>query len=380
MRNKFFLCIFTLMIILTKNIFADESPQVSEQVTESINRHNVLLADQIYLADGKILKGKVIMVGKERVEYMPDGKVKSNYIPRSEIKKIVNENREEVVLNPALNINDIKDVSINLDYDMIYLKNNTIKYGKVLRVGDIHIEYDPEGEHPFDVCVRKDVEKIIYKNRKVVYFDKTYSGSRIEENKDDELDEKPSSWYIGLGIYSGFIDVKGADDIYPDVPSSMDGAMMKGGFSFYIGYVWSEKLHLGFDCTAFNWESMATYGFEFPDEDKNNPELNEDRSWSLITSSFLGSVKMFPWGNNGWFWKLSAGLTNIKIDLIEDGKSIDSKEADGLAFRVGGGYDWKVSGSFHIGVNVECFYNNYLNDQVFSNAQGMLAYMTLYWK
>lgn len=54
--------------------------------------------------------------------------------------------------------------------DTIHLKNGETLSGKILRVSETNIEYDPDGEIPFDTVRRDDVVKMVYSNGKSVIF------------------------------------------------------------------------------------------------------------------------------------------------------------------------------------------------------------------
>lgn len=65
----------------------------------------ILLADEIYLADGRVLKGKIIRVTPTSVEYDPERNIVFDILPRGQIKKIVYDSGSVVELNENGNIN-----------------------------------------------------------------------------------------------------------------------------------------------------------------------------------------------------------------------------------------------------------------------------------
>jgi hypothetical protein len=52
--------------------------------------------------------------------------------------------------------------------DTIFLKNGQTFSGKILRVTDANVEYDPDGPIPFDFVERENVLKLVYSNGRVV--------------------------------------------------------------------------------------------------------------------------------------------------------------------------------------------------------------------
>lgn len=70
--------------------------------------------------------------------------------------------------------------------DYIHLKNGTLLQGKVLKVTDSSIEYDPEGSIPFDTINRADVEKIVYDNGKSVIISESASSNTAVPEKAKE--------------------------------------------------------------------------------------------------------------------------------------------------------------------------------------------------
>lgn len=54
--------------------------------------------------------------------------------------------------------------------DQIYLKDAEIRKGKIIRITDNNLEFDPEGDRPFDVVDKKNVIRIVYDNGAVTIF------------------------------------------------------------------------------------------------------------------------------------------------------------------------------------------------------------------
>lgn len=57
-----------------------------------------IMGDEIYLSDGTVIKGKIIQVTPERIEYDPAGSSVFDIVPRGRILKIVYEDGSVVTL------------------------------------------------------------------------------------------------------------------------------------------------------------------------------------------------------------------------------------------------------------------------------------------
>ncbi len=68
-----------------------------------------------------------------------------------------------VILSPAM----------PLFADQIYLTTGVVIKGRILKVNDASVEYDPEGDRPFDIVSRHLVTKIVYDDGSVVEMTKT---------------------------------------------------------------------------------------------------------------------------------------------------------------------------------------------------------------
>lgn len=88
----------------------------------------------------------------------------------------------------------------NVLADEIYLKSNNILKGKVIKVTEFIVEYDPQGDKPFAVVPKDKIRKIVYDNGKVVNFS-------IENSKLSYNSEKISDWqeYDNFLLTSGLL-------------------------------------------------------------------------------------------------------------------------------------------------------------------------------
>ncbi len=79
--------------------------------------------------------------------------------------------------------------------DEIHLQDGIIIKGKIIQLTEKHIEYDPEGGRPFDLCPRGQVKKIVYDDGRVVrssFRDKIFfnDGTIVKCSIDKVTDEK----------------------------------------------------------------------------------------------------------------------------------------------------------------------------------------------
>lgn len=153
-----------------------------------------VFADDIYLNNGKKFTGKVLLVSKNKIEFVQEGKIKSKFYKTSNVQKVVYDNGK--VQNFTRNQTAVvtSKTSTKNTTDAILLKNEKILYGKILRVTNKNIEYDPQGNIPFDIVARKNVQKIIYRNGKEVNISGTSSRvSKEKSSRSNDLDSEPDN-------------------------------------------------------------------------------------------------------------------------------------------------------------------------------------------
>jgi hypothetical protein len=73
--------------------------------------------------------------------------------------------------------------------DEIYLKDGSIKNGKIITVTDLVVAYDPEGDIAYEVIKRSKVVKIVYDNGKEVVLDKKEFKKLNVDKTDNEYQE-----------------------------------------------------------------------------------------------------------------------------------------------------------------------------------------------
>ena len=98
--------------------------------------------------------------------------------------------------------------------DEIYLKDNTVLKGKILRVSEKNIEYDPEGDKPFDMVPRENAKKIVYDGGQTVLLEETVetAAAPAKTEKTPPVRQKGGylDSYLYLGALAGFADASGS--------------------------------------------------------------------------------------------------------------------------------------------------------------------------
>jgi len=137
--------------------------------------------------------------------------------------------------------------------DDIYIKENNdykVIKGKVLKVTENQIEYDPEGDVPFQTIKRDSVIKIVYENNETVFFDNE-KDKKKEESED--YSDKSFSLELELG-WNGYTGLGFRSDILIFNPISINfsggvagwGFRYGGGLRYYFDYPFSGALCAGF--------------------------------------------------------------------------------------------------------------------------------------
>jgi len=139
---------------------------------------------------------------------------------------------------------------VNIIADEIYLKgegDNNLIMGKVLKVSDTQIEYDPDGDIPFAIISRDRVIKIKYDNNEMVYLNMDEGSRESVKISDKHLSlEFELGWngYTGIGIRSDFLVFK-AISFNLGVGLAGWGYRLSGGSRFYFNYPYSGALCIG---------------------------------------------------------------------------------------------------------------------------------------
>jgi hypothetical protein len=147
-----------------------------------------LMADEIYLSNGDVVRGKIIQITDDRVEYDPDGARVFDVVEKNRVEKIRYDNGKVM----------------SYKFDTLYLVDGTTIRGSVIRVTKDEIVYTPEGSEEQKTITRGQVGRIEYSDGTAfeITADREKKDEAIEEKKKDEetavIEEKKQS--------GGFID------------------------------------------------------------------------------------------------------------------------------------------------------------------------------
>ncbi|MCP4131002.1 MAG: hypothetical protein GY754_08485 [bacterium] len=83
-------------------------------------------------------------------------------------------------------------ISSNAFADYIYLKSGLIVRGKIVRITNNDVEYDPQGEVQFAIYPKKDVKKVVFSNGEEIIIDEKKTGT-IEYDDDNSTEEETAS-------------------------------------------------------------------------------------------------------------------------------------------------------------------------------------------
>ena len=156
-----------------------------------------LFADQIYLQDGSVLKGKIIQVNENDIEYKPETGRAFDVVDKSGVAKIVYDNGQV----------------LNFTVDTLYRVDGTVVKGNIIRVTKDDITYTPRGTTEQKIVPRVEIDRVEYSDGKVVYIAKKKD---TDEGFDAKIEEKKQtggfldSWvriagFMGFGSPSGGI-------------------------------------------------------------------------------------------------------------------------------------------------------------------------------
>jgi RNase P/RNase MRP subunit p29 len=133
-------------------------------------------ADEIYLNDLSIIKGKIIQVTDKNVEYSQEGKPLL-IVPRDKVFKIKYDNGQVV------QIAEIKGT------DKIYLKDNSVIEGTITKVTADVIMYSTANNQ--EAVVRANVVKIVYADGKIIQIAGEPSKQIVAEKEPEPEKEEP---------------------------------------------------------------------------------------------------------------------------------------------------------------------------------------------
>ncbi|MBP7603366.1 MAG: hypothetical protein KBA15_05530 [Spirochaetes bacterium] len=231
--------------------------------------------------------------------------------------------------------------------DEIHLNDGQVIRGKVLKVTERTIEYDPEGDEPFDVFPRGQIQKIVYDSGKTVFLNEGGEAvdRPIESRREGETSppEKPGAHrhdgfflraQLGFGSGATVIEDYQGDDL------ETSGAATT--FNLQIGYAI-------FDNFILFLENGASV---MPESKLKHPSaISEAQKENDVAISTFGL-------GFSWYWMpyniyiapvLSLSVTEYDGAMIKG----DSRGGSGLSLSIG--KEWWVSANWGLGVALFIF-------------------------
>jgi hypothetical protein len=246
--------------------------------------------------------------------------------------------------------------------DYIHLKNGTLLKGRVIKVTDSSIEYDPEGEIPFDTVNRTDVEKIVYDNGKSVILNSPARNAPAAPVSNTSVPEKTKET---------------TSETVSGNASEIPGFHRHDGFFFrgYLGYGYTSstvKSDYGdFKISGLNGSLGLQIGGAIVDNIIPFAELRSIATSNQATTKYGGKKYTYP--DN----KQSAGGVGLGIGLcvyipetqfylsgtyynshtaMYGGDFIDETTKSGKGFGLSAGYELWVSDNWGIGLAAFYYY------------------------
>ncbi len=227
----------------------------------------VLYADQIFLGDGTVLKGKIIQIGEHDVEFDPEGPVAFDVVDARSVVRIVYDDGKVV----------------NNKLDILYRISGTVIKGVITRVSAEDVCIVPENGTEQKSVPRKEVARLEYGDGKIVYI----------IQKEFSADE---------GLSEGKRELRGFNDSWVRIGGFFSVSLLRGGildrerrlFNIYrpdimVAYLFPKDYHLdimtmggggevdimppaicfkqkkAFDFSGIKFALRARYGFQFAD-------------------------------------------------------------------------------------------------------------------
>ncbi len=308
--------------------------------------NSALWADEIVLNDGKIIKGKIIQVTKDHIEYDLEGKVPFNILPRTDIVQLIYSDGTVVNLSerkklPPVNKNT---TIVTKRYDEIHLKDGTVLKGKISKVTNKYIAYDPEGIKEFDLYPMGQIEKFVYADGKTVLIN-------YEKDKRNNKSFVNEGGYTHDGFFLRFQFGLGYGRIvFKDWPGMADDSAD-----------WDNRGDIKYDQSTFNFRIQIGYAVinnlilfgEMGMFNLTNPDW-EQSGESGSTKNYEIDVFDFGWGISYYFMPSNIYLTGSFTFTDTDVRvgNEDPLVADGTGVCISIGKEWWVSDNWGLGVSI----------------------------
>jgi hypothetical protein len=244
--------------------------------------------------------------------------------------------------------------------DEIHLNDGTVFKGTIIRITDKHIEYDPEGESPFDILPRGQIAKIVYDSGRVVELNegmepaletKEEKGLPARDRGGDGF-HRHDGFFFRAQYGFGYGESK-IEDLYPGESLTLSGTA--GVFNIQLGYSLVDNLALYLELGSI---AIVDAKAEWANGGPPGAEGKTDVS----TASFgLGLCWYFMPANVYVSPTISFAATEYDGDLLKG----DSE--GGSYFSLSVGKEWWVSANWGLGV---ALYGGYGWDTVEEKSTG----------
>jgi opacity protein-like surface antigen len=223
--------------------------------------------------------------------------------------------------------------------DTINKKNGEELSGKILRITDKTIEFDPDGEIPFDIVTISEIENIVYSNGQKIYFSDNHSSNSIRIDGINKHD----GFFLRFLIGGGYIQSSAESD-NNDYELSGQSQL----YDFALGYAVVDNIIL---FTNMRLEAAMNFNAE-----KNGTNLDDSTSNESISfydfgiglSYYLLSTNFYF---SGGFSVNSVTYSNIISDT--NGKREgDVYSFSGIGLNLSAGYEWWVSDNWGLGIAI----------------------------
>jgi hypothetical protein len=240
--------------------------------------------------------------------------------------------------------------------DEIYLNDGRIFKGKIIQVTVKHIEYDPEGDKPFDILPRGQIQKIVYDDGKILYLYEG-KGTQVIEKRDEVITEHEEK----RDVKPVAREDKGVQD-EETARHRHDGFFLRIHYGFGNGlvveqdYLGSDREFKGFTGTlrlqigneiAENLILFGEFGvFVMQDPDMHWQGESVSEVDAVIAISDLGIGLTYYFMPINIYLSGSLTLSRNSIDL----EGVEKETGGGLGVYFSIGKEWWVSENWGIGV------------------------------
>lgn len=155
----------------------------------------VSFADQIFLDDGSVLKGAIIQITDQEVEYDPEGERAFDVVAKKSVVKILHGDGRVTYLR----------------FDALVRTDGAVINGNVIKVTGEEITYIPEGGGEGNTIPRGDIDRIEYADGTVVYIPRKGEGPGVVDDVDIEARKPTGGFHDSWVRIAGFFGFGAAD-------------------------------------------------------------------------------------------------------------------------------------------------------------------------